>query len=825
MRTPRLVLAATAASALGLGLPAAAVAAQPAPPSTTVAAPAADTHAAAIAARSGRRVTDSIADPLETKRTALRSKAIEGVLDGTLKAQHLNGSVVAKVADAPAPPAASRHLEGAPTHAVDQYVELSRETTDKIFVILVEFGNQRHPDYPDKNINAATPGPSVFDGPLHNSIPAPDRSKDNTTIWQANYDRQAFQGLYFGDKESSVKSYYEKQSSGRYSVDGEVTDWVKVPYNEARYGRSTDIDKTDPVVCADVVCNNSAQLVVDGIDTWVAGRKAAGTTDAQLKAELASFDQWDRYDYDGDGNFNEPDGYIDHFQIVHAGADEAAGGGQQGEDAIWSHKSYVNSGAIGQTGPTDNPFGGTQVGDTGLWVGNYTMQPENGGLGVFAHEYGHDLGLPDEYDTTYKGESSAAFWTLMSSGSYLNEGKQDIGSLPGDMNAWDKLQLGWLDYDISRAGTASTHKLGPAEYNSDKPQALITVLPPKSVSFDYGAPYAGSGEWWSTSGDELDTRLTTTVDLSGTTAPVLAAKVRYDIEEGYDYLYVEASSDDGATWTRLDGTVAGKPFTDDGTDPALTGTTGGQWLDLSVPLTAYAGKAGVRLRFHYRTDAGVAPAGFFADDITIADGATVISTNGAEAGDTGWVADGFETTTGSTTKDFAHYYIAENRQYVSYDRTLETGPYSWQDPAPTHVYADRFPYQDGLLISYWDTSQSNNDVGEHPGQGLILPIDAHPAPMIWPDGSVVRTRTSVYDATFGTERVDSFPLTDLVHSFGKPWWVKHQKEVRTFDDAGTYWYAAQPDAGVKVPATGTSITVTRQRGTSITVDVTPTATP
>ncbi|MER6693333.1 immune inhibitor A domain-containing protein, partial [Streptomyces minutiscleroticus] len=30
----------------------------------------------------------------------------------------------------------------------------------------------------------------------------------------------------------------------------------------------------------------------------------------------------------------------------------------------------------------------------GIWVGDYTIQPENGGLGVFAHEYGHDLGLP-----------------------------------------------------------------------------------------------------------------------------------------------------------------------------------------------------------------------------------------------------------------------------------------------------------------------------------------------------------------------------------------------------------------------------------------------
>src|SRR3712207_8398592 len=33
----------------------------------------------------------------------------------------------------------------------DQYVELAREQTDRIFVILTEFGNDRHPSFPDKD--------------------------------------------------------------------------------------------------------------------------------------------------------------------------------------------------------------------------------------------------------------------------------------------------------------------------------------------------------------------------------------------------------------------------------------------------------------------------------------------------------------------------------------------------------------------------------------------------------------------------------------------------------------------------------------------------
>ena len=48
-------------------------------------------------------------------------------------------------------------------------------------------------------------------------------------------------------------------------------------------------------------------------------------------------------------------------------------------------------------------------------VSNYIVQPEDSGVGVFAHEYGHDLGLPDLYDTAGGGESDVDFWDLMSS--------------------------------------------------------------------------------------------------------------------------------------------------------------------------------------------------------------------------------------------------------------------------------------------------------------------------------------------------------------------------------------------------------------------------
>ena len=176
---------------------------------------------------------------------------------------------------------------------------------------------------------------------------------------------------------------------------------------------------------------------------------------AEINEYLAGFDVWDRYDGNGNGNFDEPDGYIDHMNFVHAGEGNEAGGGALGDCAIWSHSWYAFSSLWGVEGPSPGFLqGGLQIGDSDYWVGKYIINPENGGVGVFAHEYGHDLGLPDLYDTS-GGENSTGFWTLMSSGSWLSQNGVDIGSAPDHMGAWEKFQLGWLNYEVAFAGSKS----------------------------------------------------------------------------------------------------------------------------------------------------------------------------------------------------------------------------------------------------------------------------------------------------------------------------------------------------------------------------------
>ncbi|MEU7798607.1 immune inhibitor A domain-containing protein [Micromonospora arborensis] len=761
-------------------------------------------------------------NPLEDKRRALRQEGLSGVLSGKAKAEKINGSTVVKVGKTQADKATARTTGAGTAQTEDQYVELSREQTDKIFVILAEFGNERHPDFPDKNIDPDTAGPTKFDGPLHNEIPAPNRAVDNSTVWQPDFNADHYRQLYFGTKpgDESLKQYYEAQSSGRYSVEGEVTDWVKVKYNEARYGRSDDpipdpdpnepVDpRDDPAVCDSNVCSNTWDLVRDAANQWVADQKAAGRSDAEIAADVKSMDEYDRYDYNGNGNFNEPDGYIDHFQIVHSGGDQADGDPIQGEDSIWSHRWYAYASDQGNTGPDTFPGGGTEIGDTGVWIGDYTIQPENGGRSVFYHEYGHDLGLPDDYNVVNGGDNNNEHWTLMAQSRLGAKNDPAIGDRGGDLGAWNKLQLGWLDHDTIGPNEKRTVKLGPQEYNSPEAQAAVVNLPPRDYTFSNGAPFEGSKQFFSGNEDNLNSTMTRTLDLTGKSSAALTMKGRYNIEAGFDYLFFEASLDGGKTWATLPGTVGGNPLKEISPGRfALDGSSAGKWVDVNIPMNAAAGKV-VQFRLRYQTDGGLSRGGFYGDAITVtADGQTVF-TDGAEAGANGWTFAGkFEIAAATYTKAFANYYIAGTRSYTSYDKYLKTGPYyfGYQNTRPDYV--DHYAYQEGLLISYWNTRWADNDTFEHPGEGRNMIIDAHPRPLYNLTGDPWRARVQVYDAPFSLKKADSFTL----HIDGQPQYVRGQAAQPLFDDTKKYWYEELPNHGVKLPATGRKIEVKSQDG-------------
>jgi immune inhibitor A len=691
-----------------------------------------------------------------------------------------------------------------------QYVELAREDEDSILTVLGEFGTAT--DTTHHSHGGGTPGP------LHNQIPQPDRTVDNTTIWAPDFSEAYYEDLLFSEAKGdvSMRNYYIEQSSNRYTVNGDVTPWVQVPFNARSYGQN---------YCGGIVCQDTWRFVNDSVDTW------AGTmTTAAANAYLARFDVWDRYDYNGNGNFDEPDGYIDHFQSVHAGEGEETGGGAQGSDAIWSHRWYAYFAANGPdgAGPASFPAGGVRIGATNYWIGDYTIEPENGGVGVFAHEFAHDLGIPDLYDTngnTAAAENSTGFWTIMSQGSYGSSGKPEdgIGSKPVHMGNWEKFQLGWLNYEVANpAEKKSEHKLGPAEYNTKQAQGVFVLLPDKVVPLDLGAPCGGCGSRYFYSGadNNLDNSMTKSITALAAATP-LTAQVRYDIETGWDYAYLQSSNNGGTTWANLE-TNRSTTTNPNGQNLGfgITGDSGG-WVALTATLPAGTNA----VRFRYVTDGAAVEPGFQVDNIVV--GATTIGT--AENENEGWTFVGFRTTTGSETQSFFNAYVLANREYTGFDESLRTGPYNFGFLNTRPDWVEHFPYQDGLLIDYWNTQYTDNNTSEHPGGGLILPVDAHPSWHHFADGTLMRPRALSYDSTFGLEPTDSITL----HSNGVATTIPSQPAAPVFDDRQSYW-SATDDLGhsnphtrapgwysVDVPKTGTIVRVkSHTKGGFMQVEVT-----
>ncbi len=702
---------------------------------------------------------DDRPDPLSTEQRAMRKQALQEMVAGAA-----TGKAYGK------------------THEVakGQYVELAREGEDPVWTVLGEFG-----DFP------------------HNNIAEPDRDFDNTTIWTADFNRDSYMDMLFaeGNGVNSMRQYYVEQSSNRYTVYGDVTDWALAPNDACTY----DDDLGGPAVW---------QFLIDSMSSWYAAQIADGKTPAEIDAYLGQFDVWDRYDWDGDGNFDEPDGYIDHAQFVHAGEGNEAGGGALGDCAIWSHSWYAYYSL--DVGPDGNHAGGVQIGGSDYWVGKYTIQPENGGVGVFAHEYGHDLGLPDLYD--YTGSNSNGFWSLMADGSWLSQSDTDIGSAPNHLGAWDKFQLGWLNYEVAYAGQKSEHKMGPAETNTKQAQGLFVVLPDKEVIEEIGDPYSGDYFYYSGLGNDLDNWMVKSLTLAAGSS--LDAMVNFAIEDDWDYAYLMVSTDGGATWT---GVNTNRSATNDPNGQnfgyGITGDSGGAWIPLTADLSAYTGD--VLIGFQYWTDVAVVEPGFMVDDILISG----YPLDDAES-DAGWTFDGFRLTTGHESAFYFNAYVAEFRQYLGYDGGLANA-YKfdpWGDPAYSN-WVERFPYQDGLLISYWDTSFENNNVTAHCGEGrcggLLLPIDAHPDvlyhdywyPWSW------WNRIQVYDATFGLDPTDAVTLTVA----GVPSYHPSLPAVPIFDDNLSYWRPDRPTASVITPQTGTQIRIksVSAQGSFMQVEVRP----
>jgi len=209
----------------------------------------------------------------------------------------------------------------------------------------------------------------------------------------------------------SLNDYYGEISYGVFGLSGETVGWYTAANNHTYYANFDGISGTADdygTGGASIYPHNAVRLVEEAVD----GAEAAGV-------DFSSFD-------------NDGDGWVDTVFIVHAGE----GGEATGDpDDIWSHKWSISGG------------GGTARVYDGVIIDTYSMQPElnyAGGhieIGVFAHEYGHVLGLPDLYDTDGSSEGIGNYG-LMAGGSWGADGRSP--ERPPHMCAWSKVYLGWI---------------------------------------------------------------------------------------------------------------------------------------------------------------------------------------------------------------------------------------------------------------------------------------------------------------------------------------------------------------------------------------------
>ena len=224
----------------------------------------------------------------------------------------------------------------------------------------------------------------------------------------------------------TMSEYYAEVSSGRFTLEGEVFGWFATPRSQAQYNSGGPLGST--------------AVFPESPEGFVADAVTAADS-------LVDFSLFDNDGPDGVPNSGDDDGVVDALIVVHPGGDAANGD----RENFWSHTSRLAGYAV----VTDDP---AAVGGF-IRVNRYSLVPELIGdgsfelaaqIGVFCHEFGHQLGLLDLYNTDYNsaqaGENLSygiGIWGLMGLGTNGADGKSP--GRPTHPCAWSKLRLGWVD--------------------------------------------------------------------------------------------------------------------------------------------------------------------------------------------------------------------------------------------------------------------------------------------------------------------------------------------------------------------------------------------
>ena len=214
---------------------------------------------------------------------------------------------------------------------------------------------------------------------------------------EPQHTKEYYQQLLFGNQIGSMNDYYKENSLDQITITGEVIDWAKMDKPLENYDEDYDA--------------GTEWGIGNGVEEIV------GKSDGRV--------DFSEYDQDNDGE-------VDNLMVIFVGDSDARNGDADGDgnpedsNAIWPLKWTLQ---------TDFST------SDGVVVSDFFVCVESCSMGTFAHEFAHNLGLPDLYDTDYSSEG-VGLWSIMASGNYL---QNSLGqNNPAHLDAWSKYKLGWI---------------------------------------------------------------------------------------------------------------------------------------------------------------------------------------------------------------------------------------------------------------------------------------------------------------------------------------------------------------------------------------------
>lgn len=336
-----------------------------------------------------------------------------------------------------------------------------------------------------------------------NGVPFPKAAKRHVKVpvicvdfpdLRGTYPTSAYQQLLFDQSDlpgqrKTLTKYYRDNSRNLLTVTGPVIGWFTLPKQHTYYAPS-----------------------------------GSGAKDSNLRfGKLLQFAftradeslDWGQFDNDGaDGvpNSGDDDGKVDAVLVIQAGI-----GAETGSPGfIRSHFGHFNDKGYGHRNPFVTHtlrFGhsATEGESAYISIDDYDIQPALSRwkgtdgknqiieVGVFCHEYGHVLGLPDLYDRTpTNGPDSLGVgnYCLMAYGMY--GGDSVHADAPVALCAWCKQRLGWAD-------VATIQDTGNVDFESvEYANKILRIDVPNTAGTEYFLIEHRNSSWQDPTGDIIN---------------------------------------------------------------------------------------------------------------------------------------------------------------------------------------------------------------------------------------------------------------------------------------------------------------------------------